>query len=325
MGYVYKITNTVNNKSYIGISIHEPEKGRIRDHLSGHGNRIIANAVKKYGKDAFTYEILEANVFDEFLPDLEVAYIANHNTVAPNGYNLDSGGSHKIPSEETRRKMSDSGKRKTFSDNHRRNLSEANKGEKHHNFGKTLSEEHKRKLSEAQKGKTPSEETRRKISEAHKGRKVSAETRRKMSEAHKGEKNHRYGKKGKKHTMETRRKISEAQKGEKNHNFGKTLSEEHKRKLSEALSGKNNPNYGKYPSEETRRKISEANKNPSEETRRKLSEANRHPDYTSMHNYFFSLPSELSLREKRESIYSKFPNVKKPTIRRRVRKWTKTA
>ena len=30
MGFVYKITNTVNGKAYIGISIHEPEKRRIR-------------------------------------------------------------------------------------------------------------------------------------------------------------------------------------------------------------------------------------------------------------------------------------------------------
>ena len=33
MGYVYKITNTVNGKAYIGISIREPEKGRVREHL----------------------------------------------------------------------------------------------------------------------------------------------------------------------------------------------------------------------------------------------------------------------------------------------------
>ena len=92
MGYVYKITNTRNNKSYIGISIHEPTNGRIRHHLSGYGNQCIANAVKKYGKDAFTYEVLEANVFDEFLPDLEVAYIAEFNTFVPNGYNLTRGG-----------------------------------------------------------------------------------------------------------------------------------------------------------------------------------------------------------------------------------------
>lgn len=156
MGYVYKITNTVNGKSYIGISIHEPEKRRIRQHLSGQGNRIIANAVAKYGKDAFTYEVLEANVFDEFLPDLEVAYIANHNTVAPHGYNLNSGGDHAIPSEETRRKISEANKgkkRKPLSDEHRRKISEANKGEKNHNFGKPLSAEHRRKISEAKKGK----------------------------------------------------------------------------------------------------------------------------------------------------------------------------
>ena len=158
MGYVYKITNTINNKSYIGISIHEPEKSRIKAHLSGHGNRIIANAVKKYGKDAFTYEVLEANVFDEFLPDLEVAYIANHNTVAPHGYNLNSGGDHAVPSVETRRK-----------------IGEAHKGKK----GKPHSTETRRKISEAGKGRKPSTETRRKMSEARKGKKLSVEHRRK--------------------------------------------------------------------------------------------------------------------------------------------------
>ena len=206
MGYVYKITNTVNNKSYIGISIHEPDKGRIKNHLSGRGNRIIANAVKKYGKDAFTYEILEANVFDELLPDLEVAYIANYNTVSPHGYNLTYGGDGAgSPSEETRRKMSKAHKGKKLgspSEEHRRKLSEAHKGKKlsaesirkrteaqkgenHHFFGKTLSAEHRRKLSEANKGKQNSVEARRKMSEARKGKKHSEETRRKMSEAHK--------------------------------------------------------------------------------------------------------------------------------------------
>ena len=103
MGYVYKITNTVNGKAYIGISVNEPTQGRIKEHLSGRGNRIIARAIEKYGKDAFTYEILEENVFDEFLPDLEVAYIANFNTVVPNGYNLTSGGEvAKTLSDETR-------------------------------------------------------------------------------------------------------------------------------------------------------------------------------------------------------------------------------
>lgn len=56
-------------------------------------------------------------------------------------------------------------KRRTFSEEWKRNMSEAHKG-KHH------SEEHKKKLSEANKGKHSevSEETRRKSSEAHKGK-----------------------------------------------------------------------------------------------------------------------------------------------------------
>ena len=44
------------------------------------GSRLLASAIKKYGKDAFTYEILEENVFPEFLPELEVFYISKFNT-----------------------------------------------------------------------------------------------------------------------------------------------------------------------------------------------------------------------------------------------------
>ena len=220
MGYVYKITNNRNNKSYIGISIHEPEKGRIKDHLSGRGNQLLANAIEKYGKEAFTYEILEANVFDEFLPELEVAYIANLNTVAPHGYNLTSGGEiSKTYSEVTRRKISEAlsgeknpnfGKRHSVST--RRKISEAHKGEKNHQFGKPLSEVTRRKISEALSGeknpnfgKRHSVSTRRKISEAHKGKKLSTESIRKRSEA----------RRGKPLSEVTRRKISEANRGRK--------------------------------------------------------------------------------------------------------------
>ena len=354
MGYVYKITNTINNKAYIGISIHEPEKRRIREHLSGHGNRIIANAIKKYGPDAFTYEILEANVFDEFLPELEVAYISNYNTVAPHGYNLNSGGSHAIPSEETCRKMSKN-----------------NSGEKNPNFGKSHSAETRRKMSKAQKGennpqfgKTPSAETRHKLSESMKGEKNhffgkthSAETRRKLSERQKGKKNHNFGKPL---SELTRRKISEAQKGrtfseehrrrlsEANKNpsaqtrrkmseahKGKVLSAKHRRNISESMKGEKNHNFGKSPSKETRRKISESNtglhkgeKNPnfgkkhSESTRRKISNALMHPDKAAVREYFFSLRTDMPLMEKRKLLCTKFRDVSESTIRRWVRKWS---
>ena len=60
-----------------------------------------------------------------------------------------------------------------------------------HNIGKKrrpFSEEWKRKMSEVHKGKHHSEEHKKKLSEANKGKhsEVSEETRRKMSEVHKG-------------------------------------------------------------------------------------------------------------------------------------------
>ena len=91
---------------------------------------------------------------------------------------------------------------KTFSDEHRRKMSERMKGNKY-TLGRTISDEHKAAISLASKGRsvkddvkfrisqtlmghTHSEETRRKISETQKGKKLSDETRRKMSEARKG-------------------------------------------------------------------------------------------------------------------------------------------
>ena len=302
MGYIYKITNTVNNKSYIGISVYEPTQGRIKKHLSGYGNRIIARAIKKYGRDAFTYEVLEENVFDEFLPDLEVAYIANFNTVVPHGYNLTHGGDRVIFSEETRRKMSESHKGKTLSEEHRRKISEAGKGRK-------FSAEQRRKISESLSRNHPKfceeryTETRRKMSEAKKGKLRSAETRRKISEAQRG----------KVISAEQRRKISEAHKGRR-------LSREHRRKISEA-------NKGKTHSAETRRKISEIHKGKkrpprSADVRRRMSEAQKRlPEYVPAHDFFLSLPPNMPLRKKRKLLYTAFPNVKDTTIRKWVRKW----
>ena len=135
MGYIYKITNTINGKAYIGISKHQPEKSRIRKHLSGKGNILIAQAVQKYGRDAFTYEILEKDIFNEFMSQLEQDYIKHFNTMAPNGYNLTTGGNYNYE----------------LSDSTRRKISKAATGRKSPTKGKKLSPETRRKISEAQK------------------------------------------------------------------------------------------------------------------------------------------------------------------------------
>lgn len=76
-----------------------------------------------------------------------------------------------------------------------------------HNQGKHHSEEHKRKISEAERGE------RNWIYGKH----HSEETKRKISEAVKGERNHNYGKspwnKGISHSEEAKKKMSEARKG----------------------------------------------------------------------------------------------------------------
>lgn len=183
MGSVYKLTNTLNGMVYIGATHRDPEKTRKRAHLNTQtqGNRKVREAVAEYGKDVFTFEILHVDVPDEHLKALEREEIKKHNCVFPNGYNLtDENGS---PCDESRRKHAEGNAGSVFSDEHKRKMSEAQKGENNPMYGKSLPEEHRRKISRSKKGKLPSDEHRRKLSEAHTGKTHSEESRRKMSEA----------------------------------------------------------------------------------------------------------------------------------------------
>ena len=310
MGCIYKATNTYNNKAYIGQTRHDAYKTRIKDHFAGRGSRLVKQAVDKYGKDAFIVEILHDGIIPELLDSYEIEAIKKYNTLAPHGYNLDTGGGgSKTLSEETRRKMSAAHKGnpghwkgKTFSEEHRRNLSAARKG-------KLLSEKARealRELSESNKGRKHSDETRRKISAAHKGKTFSEVSRRKMSES----------RKGKPRSEETRRKLSEV-------NTGKKLCEEHRRKISAAQKGRKH-------SDETKQKMSEAKKGEnhpmygrkhSDATRRKISEAQRHPERIAAHQCFNSLPSRMNLKEKRKILYQTFPDVKRDTMCKWTRQW----
>ena len=91
MGYIYKITNNINQKSYIGQTINT-----IHDRMNKHySNSKVANtgidyAIRKYGKNNFTVEQLcECN--NSQLDELERYYIQLYDTYN-NGYNLTIGG-----------------------------------------------------------------------------------------------------------------------------------------------------------------------------------------------------------------------------------------
>lgn len=103
-----------------------------------------------------------------------------------------------------------------YSEEAKRNMSLAQKGEKHWNFGRHLSEETKQKIKKKRKTQIITEETRRKISEAHRGRHQSQETINRRTEKLRG----------KKRSLEIRRKMSLATSGENNSQYGKHISEE---------------------------------------------------------------------------------------------------
>lgn len=85
---IYKITNKLNNKAYIGQSIHIEE--RWKEHIWGKGNQPLHIDIAKYGIENFNFEIIELCSKDQLL-EKEKYWIKYFNTY-PNGYNLNDGG-----------------------------------------------------------------------------------------------------------------------------------------------------------------------------------------------------------------------------------------
>lgn len=88
--YCYRITNKINGKKYIGITIDFEQ--RMKQHKHMISNSLIHKAIIKYGEDNFTYEIIKDNLNVEEAEALEIETIKQENTLAPNGYNLAKGG-----------------------------------------------------------------------------------------------------------------------------------------------------------------------------------------------------------------------------------------
>jgi len=144
--YVYEwIRLDTNEPFYVG-------KGQgDRAYSLKYRNKHFHNIVNKVGLENCAVVILHDNLTENEALEIECWYIHQYKYLGP--YNLtnitDGGEGLSNPSEEVRRKMS-----------------ESHTGEKNPMYGKKLSEEARRKISEARKGKKHTEEARRKMSEA---------------------------------------------------------------------------------------------------------------------------------------------------------------
>lgn len=108
IGHIYLITNTNNNKYYVGQTLsHRKNKGkyrpfgyegRFKDHISEaicntkkKQCTYLNNAIRKYGKEAFSVKLITTCPIKE-LDTMEEKYIKDYNSLYPNGYNLTVGG-----------------------------------------------------------------------------------------------------------------------------------------------------------------------------------------------------------------------------------------
>lgn len=184
---IYLITNSKNNKKYVGQVIkYRGYKQRFSEHLSAayySGNLTkLHSAIKHYGPEAFSVELIETDIPESAIDSKEIYYIKKYNTfyLDGQGYNMTQGGQgvHGFEyTDEIRSRMADGAKRmwKNLYENQER-LSDRN-----------------RKISEALKNVHKSEVARKKLSIAAKkrfenspgtftGRHHSEESKRKIAE-----------------------------------------------------------------------------------------------------------------------------------------------
>lgn len=106
--YLYKISNTINSKVYIGIT--SRLKARWREHFSKNSKcSKLRHAINKHGKTVFSIEVLCIGL-EDYIIDLESKVIDLYDSVK-NGYNLMNGHPNKNGtqhSEESLKKMSKS-------------------------------------------------------------------------------------------------------------------------------------------------------------------------------------------------------------------------
>lgn len=195
---IYRHTSP-SGKSYIGQTTN-PKHREYLHKRSDNACPAFRKAIQKYGWDNFIHETLIICSTLEDANDKESHFINLYNSLSPNGYNLTTGGTnikfsqevidkiqqsrswYKHHSEETKQKISISNTGRIPNQETRRKMSESGRGNANRN-GKLDSEETRQRKSRSHTGLKESLETRMKKSLAARGKPKSEETKRKLSEA----------------------------------------------------------------------------------------------------------------------------------------------
>lgn len=173
---VYKITNIVNGKIYVGsaVSIRKRAVYHLWSLKSGrHCNSLLQRAFDKYGEDSFRFDVLEicdrASVVER-----EQFYINELNATDRSiGYNIcPTAGSvsGRVHSEATKMKIGNANRGRKISDEGRQAMSARKKGSK-------LTAEHRMNIGNSNIGRVMSDEARLKISAGNKGKARTIEQR----------------------------------------------------------------------------------------------------------------------------------------------------
>jgi group I intron endonuclease len=104
---IYKITNLVNGKVYIGQTVQKNPKMRWYDHCAKARrgvNQPLPNAINKYGVDKFSWEIIDTATSLEALNELEKQYVEKYNAINE-GYNIREAGNNKLHNAGSIEKM----------------------------------------------------------------------------------------------------------------------------------------------------------------------------------------------------------------------------
>lgn len=147
---VYVHTNKINNKIYVGIT----KRSTNERWRNGEGYKecpYFYNAIQKYGWSNFCHDIYADNLTESEAKNMENLLITKFNLTNDNyGYNIKNGGTDCSLAEETKIKIGNALRGRTYSEEKRKRYSNAHKGKK-------LSSEHAAAISKANKGRPRTE------------------------------------------------------------------------------------------------------------------------------------------------------------------------